>query len=114
MNYRSVLQGVIGIALIFGYSVICSAAQQTAPSSSREVSGRKLFLQRCSVCHLPPLGRGADITSFGPELKGKVKDAASEERVRNFVKRGTSRMPGFQYALSPSQFDDLIGYLKTL
>jgi hypothetical protein len=34
--------------------------------------------------------------------------------VREFIRRGTPRMPGFQYGLTPEEIDSIIAYLKTV
>lgn len=69
--------------------------------------GQRTFMQRCSVCHVPgtPTGRviGVRLTK---ELVG------NGAAVRQFIMVGTDRMPGFRYALSPSQIDAIIEYLK--
>ncbi len=82
--------------------------------------GEALFLQYCPLCHAPLKKRGKDPNETGtPREKplaglfrgGRVQDAA----VRQVIQRGISqKMPGFQYALTPKELDDLIEYLKTL
>jgi mono/diheme cytochrome c family protein len=49
-------------------------------------------------------------------LEGLFKNAApdQEKTVREFILKGTPRMPGWQYTLDAKQIDDLIAYLKTL
>jgi len=80
-----------------------------------ERRGEGLFLQRCSLCHLPKVSK--PYKSFGPNLTGVLKGAtpAKEKAVRLFINNGVpDQMPGFQYALNSSDMDDLINYLKTL
>lgn len=94
-------------------------AQRPAPSpplSERELAGKKLFLQRCSLCHLPPLNEPADPDpqAYGPKLNGFVKGTETEERTRRAILNGTPRMPGFQYGLEREQIESIILYLKTL
>jgi mono/diheme cytochrome c family protein len=71
--------------------------------------GQRMFMQRCSVCHIPgtPTGR-----VIGVRL---TKDliAGNETAIRQFIMAGTDRMPAFRYALSTSQIDAIIDYLKT-
>lgn len=76
-----------------------------------QVTGKKLFVQRCSVCHLPAL---PSYSTYGPVLSGELINSLSEAFVREQIMRGTSRMPGFQYTLTSTEIDQIIGYLKTL
>jgi hypothetical protein len=45
-------------------------------------------------------------------LKNATPDR--ETAVREFVQRGSLRMPGFRYNFTPAEFEELIAYLKTL
>src|SRR5262245_15940943 len=86
-------------------------AQQTATAS-----GKKLFIQRCSVCHLPPLGVTKE-NPYARVLTGYMKGPESEARARDVIRKGTTGtagMPGFQYTLEPEQIENIIVYLKTL
>ena len=47
----------------------------TAP----QAAGKKLFVQRCSVCHLPAL---PSYTTYGPVLSGSVISALGDEAAR--------------------------------
>jgi mono/diheme cytochrome c family protein len=71
--------------------------------------GQRTFMQRCSVCHVPgtPTGR-----VIGVRLTKEIF-VGNETAIRQFIMVGTDRMPGFRYALSPSQIDAIIDYLKT-
>ena len=83
--------------------------------SEQEIRGEGLFLQRCSLCHLDKVVK--PYKSFGPSLAGILKGAspAKERTIRLFISTGVpDKMPGFQYGLSPDDFNDLIAYLKTL
>jgi mono/diheme cytochrome c family protein len=93
-------------------------AQRDAPPepmlSAEELQGKKLFMQRCSVCHLPPLYRPPELKPYGPLLNGYLRNPQFEARARKAINDGTPRMPGFQYGLSKDEIDDVIAYLKTL
>ena len=106
------LFGMIGLIVMAG--VLPLLAQQGPPSSKlsgKELAGKKLFLQRCSICHMPPLN-DPDGQPYGPKLNGFVKDMATETRARETIRNGTPRMPGFQYGLEQEQIDNIIAYLK--
>jgi len=92
------------------FHVLNLNAQETA------AAGKKLFVQRCSVCHLPPLGVRTD-PPYARKLAGYMKGPESEARARDVIRKGTSGTPGrpgFQYTLEPEQIDDIIAYLNTL
>jgi mono/diheme cytochrome c family protein len=78
--------------------------------------GEGLFLQRCSICHLPRKLKFGSPPVIGPILNGQFKDANADQLkvLRGFILKGGPDMPGFQYGLEPNEVDDLIAYLKTL
>ena len=78
--------------------------------------GEGLFLQRCSLCHLPRKLKFGSPAVIGPSLAGQFRDATPEQMkvLRGFILKGGPDMPGFQYGLEPKEIDDLIVYLKTL
>ena len=125
------------LALIFCGLMFAGVAQaqttespksQSAPASTRtaadivplpsiktlttaQAAGKKLFVQRCSVCHLPAL---PSYTAYGPLLDSNVVADRGEDSVREQIERGSAKMPGFQYTLSSVEVEQIVGYLKTL
>lgn len=91
-------------------------APTTEKLSEQARRGEGLFLQRCSLCHLPRKLKFGSPAVIGPSLSGQFKDAAPEQMkvLRGFILKGGPDMPGFQYGLEPKEVDDLIEYLKTL
>jgi len=87
-----------------------------AKLSGQEKRGEGLFLQRCSLCHLPRNLKFGSPAVIGPSLSGQFKDAAPDQlkTLRGFILKGGPDMPGFQYGLDSKEVDDLIAYLKTL
>ncbi|HET6145666.1 MAG TPA: cytochrome c [Candidatus Acidoferrales bacterium] len=79
--------------------------------NSFQASGKKLFVQRCSVCHLPAL---PSYSTYGPVLSGGLIISLGDAFVHEQISHGTARMPGYQYTLAPAEIDQIIGYLKTL
>jgi mono/diheme cytochrome c family protein len=76
-----------------------------------QAAGKKLFVQRCSVCHLPAL---PSYTAFGPLLDGNIVTSWGEEAIRQRIQSGSVKMPGFQYTLSAAEIEEIVDYLKTL
>ena len=105
-------------SLVIAFAVTCLAglplcAQTGSKPSSlgdKEQNGKKMFQQRCSVCHTPP--RPEDKT-YGPMLNSDAV-TGKEAAARELIMKGTARMPGFQYGLRPEEIDNIIAYLKTV
>jgi len=124
LKMKIILAFVVGLASLFiggaGYlqaqgkpSAIPSAGAKLGEVERR---GEGLFLQRCSICHLPRKLKFGSPPVIGPILSEQFKDATPEQMkvLRGFILKGGPDMPGFQYGLEPKEVDDLIAYLKTL
>lgn len=124
MNMRMIIVTALGLASLFSGGTTCLAAQSkpaAAPPAAeklneQETRGEGLFLQRCSLCHLPRKLKFGSPPVIGPSLSGQFKDAAPDQLkvLRSFILKGGPDMPGFQYGLEPKEVDDLVAYLKTL
>jgi mono/diheme cytochrome c family protein len=79
--------------------------------TASQAAGKKLFVQRCAVCHLPAL---PSYTAYGPLLSGNLVMSQGDAATREQIMRGSARMPGFQYTLSLTEIDQIVGYLRTL
>ena len=92
-----------------------------AALSEQAKKGQGLFLQNCSLCHMPtkknPKSIQEEGTTIGPRLAGRFSGpkALSEAVARALIQKGVQgKMPGFQYALSANEIDEIIAYLKSL
>lgn len=108
------------IALLCAATVVACAVELSAQSPTPAAApasvdaGKKLFVQRCSVCHLPPLGPG-EPRSLARSVTGFVKTKEAESVVRQIVQNGIpSRMPGFKYGLEPHEIDQIVAYVSSL
>ncbi|OFW13383.1 MAG: hypothetical protein A3F69_05845 [Acidobacteria bacterium RIFCSPLOWO2_12_FULL_66_10] len=84
----------------------------------RDAAGRGeiSFYQRCALCHLDRMNKDETFKQIlGVPMTGILKDASPsrEAAVRELIKKGGFRMPGFQYSLNAKQMDELVAYLKT-
>jgi mono/diheme cytochrome c family protein len=129
-NGESILKTRLVIASLLGFAILRSgeAAYLSAQNKPAETQpgveklseearrGEGLFLQRCSLCHLPRKLKFGSPPVIGPTLSGQFKDATPDQMkiLRGFILKGGPDMPGFQYGLEPKEIDDLIAYLKTL
>jgi mono/diheme cytochrome c family protein len=114
--------------LYSGGAALLRAQEKPAPSppsatksgaqklSEQETRGEGIFLQRCSICHLPRNLKFGSPPTLGPVLSGQFKSASPEEMkmLRGYILKGGPGMPGFQYGLEPKEVDDLIAFLKTI
>ena len=103
-----------------GSAVIGFAFSTYAPGSDRHYrtgfSQRhrdpwgRLFQQNCSVCHTQ-----ATLTNpmYGPSLYRDIVNG-KEEAMRDFIGKGSSKMPGFRYGLKASEINAIVEYLKTV
>ncbi len=101
--------------LIFvGIFPLTAGAQQAntdkPPLTDTQKLGQRIFEQRCGICHAP--ARGAFVM-YGPYLyKGLIN--GSEDAIKEMIRTGTSKMPGFKYGLQPAEIDAIVEYLKTV
>jgi len=115
------------VGLLAATTYVFAQSEPNAPAatnlSDQEARGKHLFLQNCSLCHLATYAKMADWKEVdstprpvGPRLTGVLKGATpgKEKGVRTVILNGSTKMPGFQYALQPKQVDDLVAYMKTL
>ena len=124
MKIRVILITVVWLATVYRGGTVNLFAQSkpaATPPGAEKLSddarrGEGLFLQRCSLCHLPRKLKFGSPPVIGPILSGQFKDATPDQMkvLRGFILKGGPDMPGFQYGLEPKEVDDLIAYLKTL
>jgi mono/diheme cytochrome c family protein len=103
--------------LVMPLHVSAQSKADPAPTGSTAVQrGEAWFYQRCALCHVGRTVVDDKYQPMGPSLGGVLKGATPEREktVREFIERGSLRMPGFRYNLGPGQFDELMAYLKTL
>src|ERR1700733_11153220 len=72
--------------------------------------GQRIFQQRCGVCHTAP---APAFPMYGPALYKGLVDG-NEEAIKEMIRTGTSKMPGFRFGLEPAEIDAILEYLKTV
>jgi mono/diheme cytochrome c family protein len=88
-------------------------AQQTGTDRSlndTQKLGRRIFQQRCGVCHTKPTRTSP---MYGPVLYKDIVEG-NEDAIRQFIRSGSARMPGFKYGLEPMEINAIVEYLKTV
>lgn len=112
------------IALFAGIALSGMMKAQQAPTSSTnltaaEKSGRSLFQTRCAMCHVG--GEATSETATASEPRSSTMGPAlgrasttNEAALRQKIKDGSPRMPGYKYTLSDEQADQVVAFMKTL
>jgi mono/diheme cytochrome c family protein len=115
------VRALMAALAVLGVSATAGGVSAQQPASVRASAtpvsldaGKRLFTQRCSICHLPPLAPG-EPKAYARALGGFVKGPETEAAARLIVERGVpQRMPGFRYGLEPGEIDSIVRYLSTL
>lgn len=97
--------------LAFGSGGFAQSPDAAGGLTEVQLKGKGMFQQRCAVCHMPVVVD--DDRTWGPELTAQTVNGR-EAVIREFIRQGTPRMPGFQYGLSTEEIDNIIEYLKTV
>ena len=99
------------LLLLFPVRAPAQKGGSAADSANDAVTlGRRVFQQNCSVCHTQ-----ATLTNpmYGPSLHRDLVNG-KEEVVRDYIAKGSSKMPGFRYSLKSSEINAIVEYLKTV
>ncbi len=103
---------LIGLGSFLAASLSVRAQQtSTAPLTDAQKEGRRIFQQRCAVCHTLPT---VVSRRYGPALYKEIVEG-NEDNIRDTVLEGREGlMPGFKYGLTRAEVDSIIDYLKTV
>jgi mono/diheme cytochrome c family protein len=108
---------LIGLCVLVVYPLAASAQQASSNANSNgtlndtQVLGRRIFQQRCAVCHTQSTP-GA--RRYGPVIYKDLVDG-NEDTIREFIRNGsTGKMPGFKYGLEPAEINAIVEYFKTV
>ena len=101
------------LLIFLGISPLGVRAQQAAPATllnDVQKLGQRVFQQRCGICHAPAR---AGFQMYGPFLYKDLING-NEDAIKEMIRSGTSKMPGFKLGLQPSEIDAIVEYLKTV
>jgi mono/diheme cytochrome c family protein len=101
-----------GLGVFLAISVPLRAQQSSGTSlTDTQKEGRRIFQQRCAVCHTPPT---VVSKRYGPALYKEIVED-NEDNIRDTIMEGREGlMPGFKYGLTRAGTDSIIEYLKTV
>jgi len=102
------------VAAIFLFSFCSGVSTVQAQSESNltpaQELGRRVFQQRCAVCHTKV---NAASPMYGISLNKDLVEG-NETMIADYIRNGSKKMPGFKYGLEPSEIDAIVAYLKTV
>ncbi|HEY5161640.1 MAG TPA: cytochrome c [Terriglobales bacterium] len=128
MAYYSLLitcyfrRNLTAIALVGVFVLVaCDAEPHKTDSelglNAPQTHGRRVFEQRCQECHFAYTSRNLRGPTMHELFKKQYMPSgtpANDDRVRDVIMLGRSKMPAFGRVLTPEQVDDLLAYLHTL
>jgi mono/diheme cytochrome c family protein len=95
---------------LFPLTLSAQESNTKAPELDKtQMLGRRIFQQRCGVCHTQPTAS----PMYGITLNKELVDG-NEDMIRDYIRNGSRRMPGFKYGLEPAEIDAIVEYLKTV
>jgi mono/diheme cytochrome c family protein len=99
--------------LLLCFSPLSASGQQPesdkAALTGAQKLGQRIFQQRCGVCH----SQIGNFPMYGPALHKELVNG-NEDAIKEMIRSGTSKMPGFKLGLQPSEIDAIVEYLKTV
>jgi mono/diheme cytochrome c family protein len=101
------------LVVFLGLFPVAASAQQASadvPLNSAQKLGKRVFEQRCGICHAPAR---PGFQMYGPALYKDLVNG-SEDAIKEQIRAGSTKMPGFKFGLEPAEIDAIVEYLKTV
>jgi len=95
---------------IFPLTARAQQANTEKPLNDVQKLGQRIFQQRCGICHAPAR---PGFQMYGPALHKDLING-SEDAIKEMIRSGSGKMPGFKLGLPPSEIDAIVEYLKTV
>lgn len=102
-----------GLLIFLGIFPLTARGQQATtekPLNDVQKLGQRVFQQRCGICHAPAR---AGFQMYGPLLYKDLING-SKDAIKEIIRSGSTKMPGFKSGLQPSEIDAIVEYLKTV
>lgn len=97
-------------AAIFPVAVCAQRAGTDKSPAGAQKLGQRVFEQRCGICHAPAR---AGFQMYGPALYKDLVNG-NEDAIKEMIRSGDTKMPGFKFGLEPAEIDAIVEYLKTV
>src|ERR1700674_125980 len=101
------------ILIFLGIFPLTARAKQPnteKPLNGVQKLGQRVFQQRCGICYAPAR---PGFQMYGPALYKDLING-SEDAIKEMIRSGSGKMPGFKLGLQPSEIDAIVEYLKTV
>jgi mono/diheme cytochrome c family protein len=101
------------LLIVLAIAPVAARAQQSTADKSLTTTqkfGQRVFEQRCAICHAPAR---AGFQMYGPVLYKELVNG-NEDAIKEMIRSGTAKMPGFKFGLEPAEVDAIVEYLKTV
>ncbi len=95
---------------IFPLTARAQQANTEKPLNDAQKLGQRVFQQRCGICHAPAR---AGFQMYGTALYKDLING-NEDAIKEMIRSGSGKMPGFKLGLQPSEIDAIVEYLKTV
>ena len=99
--------------LCLGIFPLAASAQQVSAEkqlTDAQKLGHRVFEQRCGICHEQAR---AGFQTYAPLLYKDLVNG-SEDAIKEIIRNGSAKMPGFKLGLQPEEIDAIVEYLKTV
>lgn len=102
--------GLLIFLVIFPLTALGQQENTEKPLNDVQKLGQRVFQQRCGICHAPAR---AGFQMYGPFLYKDLING-SEDAIKEIIRSGSTKMPGFKSGLQASEIDAIVEYLKTV
>jgi mono/diheme cytochrome c family protein len=107
---RRIRWGILIFVGIFPLTLRAQQANTEKPLNSVQKLGQRVFEQRCGICHAPAR---PGFQMYGTALYKDLING-SEDAIKEIIRSGSGKMPGFKLGLQPAEIDAIVEYLKTV
>lgn len=101
------------LLIFLGLIPFTARAQQASaekPLNNVQKLGQRVFEQHCGICHAPA---APGFQMYGTALYKDLING-SEDAIKEIIRSGSAKMPGFKLGLQASEIDAIVEYLKTV
>jgi mono/diheme cytochrome c family protein len=104
----------LALLILLAIFPVAARAQQQAgteqPLNNVQKLGQRIFQQRCGICHEQAR---PGFQTYGPILYKDLVNG-NEDAIKEMIRSGSGKMPGFKLGMQPSEIDAIVEYLKTV